>query len=102
MRILQGARDVFWVAAEVSMIIVECVFLCKFWSIWEDRSVGGVFGDFEGEVCIFPGYDTIVRFFFLGFFSGGGARLEAGVCIARERLQVWRERHCQVFGGKKM
>ena len=66
---------------------MEC-FFCKFWSIWEAGSVKGVFGDFEGEACGFPGYDKIILFVWLGFVSGEAARLDVGECGAGERLRV--------------
>ena len=78
---------------------MEC-FFCKFWSIWEAGSVKGVFCDFEGEACGFPGYEKIILFVWLGFVSGEAAGLAAGACDARERLRVRQERHCRLVGGE--
>ena len=69
------------------VIIVEC-FFCEFWGIWEAVSVGGFWGNFEGEACGFTGYNKIIRFVWLGFVSGEAARLSVGECGAGERLQV--------------
>ena len=98
MRVPQGARDVFRGAAEVRVVIVECVFFCGFWSIWEAGSVGGVFGDFEGEACEFPGFDNIIRFVWIGFVSGDAAQLGEWACNAGERLRVRLDRHCKLVG----
>ena len=72
MRVLQVKCDVFMGAAEVGLVIVECVcvFFCGFWSIWEAGSVGRVFGGFEGEAFGFPGSDKFIRFVWIGFVIG--------------------------------